>query len=131
MVSERDDLTEAIRKLRIAIQNLNKEGRERLHARMDHPDWEHVAIMAGSVRHDELVDGVLPLEDIVWRLFHEESEVRVEQRAPLSRGCRCTAEHYRAVLSRFPEAEQADMRDADGTIAVDCAFCSRIFRIAL
>jgi chromosome segregation protein len=30
MITERDDLTEAIRKLRIAIQNLNKEGRERL-----------------------------------------------------------------------------------------------------
>ncbi len=30
MVTERDDLTEAIRKLRIAIQSLNKEGRERL-----------------------------------------------------------------------------------------------------
>jgi len=30
MVTERDDLTEAIRKLRLAIQSLNKEGRERL-----------------------------------------------------------------------------------------------------
>lgn len=117
----------------LLVQHLpdGEEGRERLHARMDHPDWEHVAIMAGSVRHDELVGAVLPLEDIVWRLFHEESEVRVEQRAPLARGCRCTAEHYRAVLSRFPEAEQADMRGDDGAIAVDCAFCSRIFRIAL
>ena len=30
MIAERDDLTEAIKKLRTAIGNLNKEGRERL-----------------------------------------------------------------------------------------------------
>ena len=35
MVAERDDLTEAIRKLRLAIQSLNKEGRERLVAAFD------------------------------------------------------------------------------------------------
>jgi len=35
MISERDDLTEAIKRLRTAIQNLNKEGRERLLAAFD------------------------------------------------------------------------------------------------
>jgi len=35
LTTERDDLTEAIRKLRLAIQNLNKEGRERLVAAFD------------------------------------------------------------------------------------------------
>ncbi len=117
----------------LLVQHLpdGEEGRDRLHARMDHPDWEHAAIMAGSVRHDELVDPALDLETLVWRLFHEESELRVEQRAPLRRGCRCTAEHYRAVLSRFPDEEQAEMRDDDGMINVDCAFCSHFFRIAI
>jgi molecular chaperone Hsp33 len=27
-----------------------EEGRERLHARLDHPQWEHIATMGGSVR---------------------------------------------------------------------------------
>ena len=117
----------------LLVQHLpdGEEGRDRLHAPMDHPDWEHAAIMAGSVRHDELVDPALDLETLVWRLFHEESELRVEQRAPLRRGCRCTAEHYRAVLSRFPDEEQAEMRDDDGMINVDCAFCSHFFQIAI
>lgn len=106
-----------------------EEGRERLHAKDDHPEWEHVAVMAGSTRHDELVDPELPLEDLLVRLFHEEREVRVQPLASLSRGCRCTVEHYRSVLSAFPEEERAEMRDADGTIPVDCAFCSRIIKV--
>ena len=33
-----------------------EEGRERLHTRLDHPDWPHVAVLAGSVKADELTD---------------------------------------------------------------------------
>lgn len=107
-----------------------EEGRERLHVRMDHPEWEHVAALAGSIRQDELVDPGLSLEALVWRLFHDEAEVRVEPLPPLSRGCRCTAEHYARVLSQFSEADRDEMRGDDGLISVDCAFCSRIFKIA-
>lgn len=106
-------------------------GRERLHVRMDHPEWEHVATMATSVRGDELVDPALSLETVVWRLFHEEAEVRVEQLAELERGCRCSVNHFADVLGRFSESERADMRGPDGLIAVDCAFCSRVFSIPL
>lgn len=115
----------------ILLQHLpdGEEGRERLHAKAQHPDWEHVSIMGGSVRDEELVDPVLNLEQLVWRLFHEESEIRVEPLAPLERGCRCTIEYYREILSRFPEADRADMRDETGLIPVDCAFCSKILHI--
>jgi molecular chaperone Hsp33 len=107
-----------------------EDGQARLHVRLDHPEWEHVAILGGSVRHEELVDPALSLEALIWRLFHDEEEVRVERLAPLSRGCRCSAEHYASVLSRFPSAERDDMRGDDGLISVDCAFCSRVFKIA-
>jgi len=117
----------------VLLQHLpeGEDGRERLHARMDHPDWEHVAIMAGTVRHEELVDPALSLEALVWRIFHEEDEVRADSGARLTRGCRCTAEHYRAVLARFPKEEQQEMRGEDGRITVDCAFCSRAFDIEI
>lgn len=113
------------------VQHLpeGEEGRERLHVQMDHPHWEHVAALAGSTRHDELVDPALSLEALAWRLFHEESEVRVDPRAPLFRGCRCSAEYYESVLVRFPEEERVEMRDESGAILVDCAFCSKVFRI--
>ncbi|WP_432265042.1 Hsp33 family molecular chaperone HslO [Croceicoccus esteveae] len=106
-----------------------EEGRERLHVRMDHPDWEHVATMGGSVRHAELVDPAISAEALIWRLFHEEDRILIDTGAALERGCRCTAEYYSQVLARFPASERADMREADGYIHVDCAFCSKLFRI--
>jgi molecular chaperone Hsp33 len=115
----------------LLVQHLpeGEEGRERIHVQLDHPEWEHVAALSGSTRHEELVDPDLSLEALVWRLFHEEQEVRVEAHGPLSRGCRCTLAHYHSILSRFPEADRLDMRDEDGRILVDCAFCSRQFEI--
>ena len=106
-----------------------EEGRERLHVRLDHPEWEHVATLAGSTKHDELVDPELSLEALIWRLFHEEPEVRVEPGPKLSRGCRCSIDHYRSVIAQFPESERAEMRDDAGLIVVDCAFCSKLFEI--
>lgn len=113
------------------VQHLaeGEEGGERLHARPEHPHWEHVAIMAGSVRSSELTDDGLPLADLLWRLFHEEREVRVQPLASLSRGCRCSVIHFEEVLARFPKEDRRDMRDDNGVILVDCAFCSREFAI--
>jgi len=106
-------------------------GRERLHVRHDHPDWEHAMAMARTLTDAELTDLSLPLSDLVWRLFHEEGEIRVIDDAPLVKGCRCDLDHIRSVLSRFAEAELAEMADDAGKILVDCAFCSKIFPIAL
>jgi len=117
----------------LLVQHLadGEEGRERLHVRLDHPDWEHVAVLAGTISHDELLEPTLSLEEIAWRLFHEEEEVRVLPGASLSRGCRCSSEHYTAIIARFPPDEQQAMRNDEGIIAVDCAFCSRPFALAI
>jgi molecular chaperone Hsp33 len=117
----------------LLVQHLpdGEEGRERLHVRLDHPDWEHVAVLAGTISHDELLDPALSLEAIAWRLFHEEEEVRVQTGAALSRGCRCSAAHYETIIARFPPEEQAEMRGPEGVIAVDCAFCSKTFALAI
>jgi molecular chaperone Hsp33 len=113
----------------ILFQHLpeGEEGRERLHTRLDHPDWDHVAVLAGSVRTEELTDDSLPLESLVWRLFHEEEEVRVAPQAPLSRGCRCDPDYVRSVIARFPEEEREQMKNDEGVIRVDCEFCSTSF----
>ena len=106
-------------------------GRERLHVRHDHAEWEHVKALAVTLGKDELTDDALPLADIVWRLFHEEPEVRVTDPTPLAKGCRCDLDHIHDVIGRFPADERAHMADDDGVIGVDCAFCSRVFPIAL
>ena len=108
-----------------------EQGRDRLHTRLDHPDWPHVAVLAGSVKADELTDSSLGLDDLAWRLFHDEAEVRTLDPLKLSRGCRCDPDYVRSVIARFPPEEREAMVGEDGLIRVDCAFCSQSFPIAL
>jgi molecular chaperone Hsp33 len=115
----------------ILLQHLpeGEEGRDRLHTRLDHPEWDHVRILGETVRESELADPALGLEHLLWQLFHEE-EVRVIGTTPLARGCRCDPAHVRSVLARFGAEERAEMVDADGLINVDCEFCSRVFPVS-
>jgi molecular chaperone Hsp33 len=117
----------------ILIQHLpeGEEGRDRIHTRLDHPEWQHVRILAETITDGELTDQSLPLDGLLWRLFHEEDEVRLLQSVPLSKGCRCNFEHIRGVIAQFGAEERAAMVDSDGFISVDCEFCSRIFPIAI
>ncbi|WP_448586823.1 Hsp33 family molecular chaperone HslO [Thermaurantiacus sp.] len=105
-------------------------GGERLHVAGRHPDWEHVAALAATLSAGELLDSGLPLDTILWRLFHEE-EVRLQAPVRLSRGCRCSEAYIRSVLMRFGPEERAEMEGADGLVSVDCAFCARRFRFDL
>jgi len=106
-----------------------EEGRDRIHTRLDHPDWPHVAVLAGSVKATELTDPELPLDDLIWRLFHEEDEIRTLPAVPLSKGCRCDPDYVRSVIAKFPAEEREAMVGDDGLIRVDCAFCSSSFGI--
>ena len=115
----------------LLLQHLpeGEEGRERLHTRLDHPDWPHVAILGGSVKPEELTDPQLALDDLIWRLFHEEEELRTLPAIELRRGCRCDPDYVRSVIARFPADEREAMVGDDGLIRVDCAFCSSSFAI--
>ena len=117
----------------VMLQHLadGEEGRERLHVRLDHPEWEHVAIMAGSIKPEELADAELPLEEIIWRLFHEEDQVRISASTTVYKGCRCDPAHIRDVIARFSADDRAEMAEDDGNITVDCEFCSRKFPVSL
>jgi len=109
-----------------------EEGRARLFAEDDGTaepeDWSHMRILAETVTAAELTDTALLEEQLLWRLFHEE-EVRLSPGPTPTRGCRCSVAHIKDVITRFPEAERADMRGDDGMIGVDCQFCSKTWRI--
>ena len=112
----------------------SEEGHERLAVRGEAQDgddlrWEHVSTLAETLTAAELVDVDLSLESIVWRLFHDEEEVRVSPGGLLTRGCRCDPAYIASVLSRFPDEERAEMVGDDGLVTVDCAFCSKSFGI--
>jgi molecular chaperone Hsp33 len=116
----------------ILVQHLpeGEVGRDRIHTRLDAPEWEHVRILAETIKGHELTDRDLPLDGALWRLFHEE-EVRVLGTVPLTRGCRCNFDYIKGVIGRFAADERADMVDKDGFISVDCEFCSRVFPISV
>ena len=59
----------------LLLQHLpeGEDGRDRIHTRLDHPEWEHVAILGGTMKPEELADSKLSLETLVWRLFNEEN----------------------------------------------------------
>jgi len=115
----------------LLLQHLpeGEDGRDRIHTRLDHPEWEHVAILGGTMKPEELADPALALEMLVWRLFNEETEVRVQGETRFVRGCRCSPDYIASVLAKFPPEEQRDMADADGMIVVDCAFCAQKFPV--
>lgn len=117
----------------IILQQLARAEQDdtRLHVDNDpSQDWEHVVALASTLTEVELSDTQLPLESLLWRLFHED-EVRVQPAVALSRGCRCSPDHIRQVLSQFPEVERADMRNDEGMISVDCEFCSKQFLLEI
>jgi len=117
----------------LLVQHLpeGEEGRERIHTRLDHPEWEHVRILAETVKSAELTDQMLSLDTLLWRLFHDEEEVRLLETVKLAKGCRCNLEHIRSVIARFGAEERAEMVDSDGFISVDCEFCSRVFPLSI
>lgn len=115
----------------LLVQHLpeGEEGRERLHVRFDEPEWEHVSVLGASISAAELLEQDLSLEAILWRLYHEEEAIMVLPGARLVRGCRCTLTHFEEVLARFAKEDRREMANEEGIILVDCAFCSRQFRV--
>lgn len=119
----------------VLIQQLavGELGSERLDVRAEDLDdvqrWAHVAAIAETISPQELTDPALSLDALVWRLYHDEEEVRVTHGAPLSRGCRCNEAYLASVIARFPAEDRADMVDENGRVIIDCAFCSRQFAI--
>ena len=105
-----------------------EDGRERLHTRLDHPEWAHVETLGTTVQPGELADPQLPLEHLLWQLFNED-EVRLLGSTPIARGCRCDGDYIRGVLAKFGVDERREMADAAGLIKVDCAFCAQVFSV--
>jgi molecular chaperone Hsp33 len=119
----------------IMIQQLPHQGGQRpsapsadLHEEDAEENWNRARHLAATVEDHELLDPMLSPERLLYRLFHEEG-VRVVPSTSLLAQCRCSREHIEDVLGRFGKQELADMREADGAIAVTCEFCSRTYRV--
>ncbi|MEX6725217.1 Hsp33 family molecular chaperone HslO [Parapedomonas caeni] len=113
----------------LLIQHLprGEEGAQRLFAAdAPHPNWQHATVLADTLRDEELTDPSLTLETVLWRLFHQD-QPRIYTPIVITKGCRCTRERIQSVLRQFSFNELMDMREPDGAIRVNCAFCSKDF----
>ncbi len=92
--------------------------------------WARVRMLTATIEDHELLDPTLTPERLLLRLFHEEGVV-IERVVPLTTYCKCSREKVLNVLTTFGQAELADMRDANGKIAVKCEFCAANYAFEL
>lgn len=89
--------------------------------------WQRTRILAATVEDHELLDPSLPVDRLLYRLFHEEG-VRAQEAREIAERCGCSREKVADVLSRFDAEHLADLRDDNGHIVVTCEFCSSVYR---
>jgi molecular chaperone Hsp33 len=106
-----------------------REEAEGLLAGEDDDAWNRSQILASTVEAHELLDPLLTPDQLLYRLFHEEG-VRAYPARPIESYCRCSAERLASVLKTFNAVELADMKEADGAVAVTCEFCNATYRFS-
>jgi molecular chaperone Hsp33 len=107
----------------LVLQRLPEEA---IHVIEDEEEWRRAMILQASVRENELLDDNLGLNDLLFRLFHEEG-VRVFEPRRLVEGCRCSQTKLEEVLRSMPRAEISDLK-VDGAVEVTCQFCNTVYR---
>ena len=75
----------------------------------DEDAWRRAMVLQATCTEAELLDPGLPVNDLLYRLFHEEG-VRVFQRRPLAARCRCARSRLEETLRSLPRAEIEDLK---------------------
>ena len=107
----------------LVLQRLPEEA---IHAIEDEDDWRRAMVLQASASADELLDDGLGLNDLLFRLFHEEG-VRVFEPRPLVEACRCSRDKLEGVLKTMPRSELEGLKVA-GAVEVTCQFCTKLYR---
>jgi molecular chaperone Hsp33 len=87
----------------------------------DDDSWVEAATLAGTAQDDELTDPALPVESLLYRLFHERG-VRVFRSTEVRDRCSCSRDRIAGVLASFT-AEEITESTEEGAISVTCEFC--------
>lgn len=88
-------------------------------------DWHRAMMLMRTCTPVELLDGTLPAQDLLFRLFHEEG-VRVFDTVPVRHECRCSRERIATLLSGMPPEDVQEMI-VDDAATVTCQFCSQSY----
>lgn len=84
-------------------------------------DWNRCVHLADTITEEELLH--LPVEQLLYRLFHEES-VRLLDASPVNFACRCSRERVEQTLKALGFDELKQILEEDGKVEVRCEFCN-------
>lgn len=84
--------------------------------------WIRAQTLMNTIKDHELLDPTLPLEQLLYRLYHEDG-VHVFNPISLKRDCQCSEQKVEQMLNQFSPDDIKDMIK-DGKIEVTCEFCS-------
>lgn len=127
---KRDAVTNHWRAGGIMVQHLarGEEGQERILDRETQEQWNRAGVLMHSVKESELLDPVLDLDQILFRLYNEDG-VRVFDPARLQHKCRCSRDRLKTVLTQFDDTELGEMV-INGVIDVNCQFCNTTYEFS-
>lgn len=92
-------------------------------------DWNRATTLLGTVEELELIGPSVTPNELLLRLFHEESP-RVFDAQPVRFGCTCSADRVRESLSIYSAKEIAHMITSEGIVSADCQFCGAHYEFA-
>lgn len=111
----------------VMLQRLPEDNHDDEITREDETDdWRRAMVLMATATADELTDATLSLDNLLYRLFHEE-EVRVYTPSGLFDQCRCSRQRVAHVLGTLPEEERQEMLAKGEGVEVRCEFCSRVY----
>jgi len=83
-------------------------------------DWRRVVVLLASLKLEELLDPTLEIEQILYRLYHEDG-IRAFDPKGLTHKCRCSREKVVTTIKSFPRDEVVN---DEGSAHVNCEFCT-------
>jgi molecular chaperone Hsp33 len=108
----------------IMLQQLAREGGT-AHAETGEDDWQRSMMLMQTLKKEELLNAAIPLNTLLYRLFHEEG-VRVFPPIAIEKGCRCNADKIHTVMDALSADDKAEYAE-NGEITVTCEFCNTTY----
>lgn len=92
--------------------------------------WNEAQALFATTTDQELADPDLQMEQLLYRLFHEQG-VRMEPPVALDDRCTCNEERLIATLKAMSDDSLRELVEPDGTLSIDCQFCGRHYTVPI
>ena len=92
--------------------------------------WDEARALFATTTDQELADPDLPMERLLYRLFHEQG-VRMEPPMTLDDRCTCNEERLISTLQAMSDESLRELVEPDGTLSIDCQFCGRHYTVPI